>query len=81
MKNSKAYYKLTSKRLELEEEFDIIKSDIEIKRTEAKKFPKGSEERKRLMQEIQDLGKTPKYQQLNSEIKMLNFCINTVFYS
>lgn len=80
MVNTNAYYKLTAIRNEIEENIEEHKEIIVAKREEAKKFPKGSIERKHLMTEVQNLGKDIEYQHNMDKLKLMNICINTVFY-
>lgn len=80
MKNTKAFYILTSKRAEVEdkiEEYDIL---IKENREQAKKLKKGSIERQELMVKANDLANSLTYQKLKIELSTLNFCINTTFY-
>lgn len=81
MNNSKAYYTLTNKRSELEEEFDVMTEVIRNIQADAKKLKKGSIERQDLIRRANELKNSESYKDLKLQIKTLNFCINTVFYS
>lgn len=81
MNNSKAYYTLTNKRSELEEECETMSELIKNIQDDAKKLKKGSIERQDLMRRANELKNSESYKNLKLQIKMLNFCINTVFYS
>ena len=81
MNNSKAYYTLTNKRSELEEELDIMSELIRNIQDDAKKLKKGSPERQDLMRRANELKNSETYKDLKLKIEILNFCINTVFYS
>lgn len=81
MNNSKAYYTLTNKRSELEEECETMTELIKNIQDDAKKLKKGSTERQDLMRRANELKNSENYKNLKLQIKTLNFCINTVFYS
>ena len=81
IKMSKAYFKLTSKRNELESKLEILNKKMQEIREKSKKLKKGSEERKELTLNIDNIKNSKEYQDLNLQIKTMNFCINTVFYS
>lgn len=81
MNNTKAYYTLTNKRMTLEEEFDIMSELIKNIQNDAKKLKKGSPERQDLMRRANEIKNSEAYKNLKLRIEMLNFCINTVFYS
>lgn len=81
MNNSKAYYTLTNKRSELEEECETMTDLIKNIQDDAKKLKKGSIERQDLMRKANELKNSESYKNLKLQIKTLNFCINTVFYS
>lgn len=81
MNNTKAYYTLTNKRMKLEEEFDIMSELIRDIQADAKKLKKGSLERQDLMRRANEIKNSETYKDLKIRIEMLNFCINTVFYS
>lgn len=78
--NTKAYYKLTSKRYEIEEHLEPYNIQIEEFRKEAKKLKKGSAERQKFVKMANDLVNSLEYQKLQVESKTLNYCINTFFY-
>ena len=48
---------------------------------DAKKLKKGSIEKQDLMRRANELKNSESYKDLKLQIKILNFCINTVFYS
>lgn len=81
MINSKAYYTLTNKRSELEEECEVMTELIRNIQADAKKLKKGSIERQDLIRRANELKNSETYKDLKLQIKTLNFCINTVFYS
>lgn len=81
MNNTKAYYALTNKRMTLEEEFDIMSELIRNIQDDAKKLKKGSIERQDLMRRANEIRNSETYKNLKLRIEILNFCINTVFYS
>lgn len=81
MNNSKVYYTLTNKRSELEEECEVMTELIKNIQDDAKKLKKGSIERQDLMRKANELKNSESYKNLKLQIKTLNFCINTVFYS
>lgn len=81
MINSKAYYTLTNKRSELEEECEVMTELIRNIQADAKKLKKGSIERQDLIRRANELKNSETYNDLKLQIKTLNFCINTVFYS
>ncbi|HBJ1650865.1 TPA: hypothetical protein LA460_000083 [Clostridium botulinum] len=81
MEKVKAFYKLSNKRQQIEEQlsdYDLIISELRI---EAKKFKKGSSERQDLMRRANDLKNDNVYIRLQTELKILNYCINTVYYN
>lgn len=79
--NTKAFYKLTNKRNEIEESIEVYNSLIRELREEAKKLKKGSVERQDLMKRANDLNNDVIYVKLKGQLEMLNFCINITFYS
>lgn len=81
MNNTKAYYTLTNKRMTLEEELDTMSELIGNIQDDAKKLKKGSPERQDLMRRANEIKNSETYKNLKLRIEMLNFCINTVFYS
>ena len=81
MNKIKAYYALTNKRMVLEEELDIMSELIRNIQDDAKKLKKGSIERQDLMRRANEIKNSETYKNLKLKIEMLNFCINTVFYS
>lgn len=82
MNNTKAYYTLTNKRTILEEELDIMSELIgNIQDDAKKKLKKGSPERQDVMRRANEIRNSKTYKNLKLKIEMLNFCINTVFYS
>ena len=81
MNNTKAYYTLTNKRSELEEDLDVMTEVIRNIQDDAKKLKKGSPERQDLMRRANELKNSETYKDLKLKIEILNFCINTVFYS
>lgn len=81
MNNTKAYYTLANKRMVLEEELDIMSELIRNIQDDAKKLKKGSPERQDLMRRANEIKNSETYKNLKLRIEMLNFCINTVFYS
>lgn len=81
MNKTKVYYALTNKRMVLEEEFDIMSELIRNIQNDAKKLKKGSPERQDLMRRANEIKNSETYKNLKLRIEMLNFCINTVFYS
>lgn len=81
MNNTKAYYTLTNKRMALEEELDVMSELIRNIQDDAKKLKKGSPERQDLMCRANEIKNSETYKNLKLRIEMLNFCINTVFYS
>lgn len=81
MNNTKAYYTLTNKRTILEEELDTMSELIGNIQDDAKKLKKGSPKRQDLMRRANEIKNSETYKNLKLRIEMLNFCINTVFYS
>lgn len=81
MNSTKAYYTLTNKRMVLEEELDIMSELIRSIQGDAKKLKKGSPERQDLMRRANEIRNSETYKNLKLKIEILNFCINTVFYS
>lgn len=81
MNNAKGYLKLEQKRCEIEEWIMEYDTKIQNIREEAKKLPKGSIERKHMMTEVQELGKNVEYRHMKDKLRLMNFCINSVFYS
>lgn len=81
MNKIKAYYALTNKRMVLEEELDIMSELIRNIQDDAKKLKKGSLERQELMRRANEIRNSETYKNLKLKIEVLNFCINTVFYS
>ena len=81
MNNTKTYYTLTNKRMTLEEELDTMSELIRNIQDDAKKLKKGSIERQDLMRRANEIRNSETYKNLKLKIEMLNFCINTVFYS
>lgn len=81
MNKTKAYYALTNKRMVLEEELDTMSELIRNIQDDAKKLKKGSPERQDLMRRANEIKNSETYKNLKLRIEMLNFCINTVFYS
>lgn len=79
--NSKAYLKLTKRRNDYEEELQELNNQITFIKDKAKKLKKGSEERKFLMSEAQDIRESKKYQELTMRIEELNYSINIFFYN
>lgn len=67
--------------MKLEEEFDIMSELIRDIQADAKKLKKGSLERQDLMRRANEIKNSETYKDLKIKIEMLNFCINTVFYS
>ncbi|WP_205427387.1 hypothetical protein [Clostridium botulinum] len=81
MEKVKAFYELSNKRQQIEEQlsdYDLVISEL---RTEAKKLKKGSSERQDLMKRANDLKNDNVYIKLQIELKILNYCINTVYYN
>lgn len=81
MNNTKTYYTLINKRMTLEEELDTMSELIRNIQDDAKKLKKGSIERQDLMRRANEIKNSETYKNLKLRIEMLNFCINTVFYS
>lgn len=79
--NTKAFYKLTDKRNEIEGSIETYNVLIRELREEAKKLKKGSIERQELMKRANDLNNDAVYVKLKGQLEILNFCINTVFYN
>ena len=72
--NSKVYYKLTKRIVELEEQ--IKPSDdkiIELQET-AKKLKKGSDERKSLNEQAREIKQSMEYQILKAKIDTMYYC-------
>ena len=80
MNNTNAFYILSLKRREIEESMSKFEVDIMEIKEDAKKEPKGSQDRKDLMQCAKDIEDCEKYKILKAELSLMNFCINTVFY-
>lgn len=79
--NTKAYYNLTERRSKVEsyiEDYDVLIKEL---RDEGKKLKKGSVERQELMERANGLKNDSVYRELQTELKVLNYCINTVFYN
>lgn len=79
--NTTAYYKLTGRRSCIEDLIEPYDTAIKDLKEDAKKLKKGSQERQDLMKKANDLNNDTVYKNLKLELRTLNFCINTVFYS
>ena len=80
MHNTRAFYELSKRRQLIEEQLQEYNTIINGLRSDAKKLKKGSIERQELMTKANDLKNYNVYIKLETELKTLNFCINTVFY-
>ena len=80
MTNTKAFYKLTSKRQEIEDFIEPYDAAIQELKDAAKKLKKGSPERQELMKKANDLKNEECYKKWQTELRIMNYCINTVFY-
>jgi len=77
----KAFYKLSAKRQAIEEQLENYDFVINELRAEAKKLKKGSLERQDLMKKASETNNCDVYKKLQTELNILNFCINTVWYN
>lgn len=81
MEKSNAFFKLQERRSQIEESIEEFNNKIKTVSEQAKKQKKGSEERKLLMQQVGDIRNSSEYLVLQAQLKTMNYCINTVFYS
>lgn len=81
MEKSNAFFKLQKRRLQIEENIEEFNNKIKTISDQAKKQKKGSEERKLLMQQANNLKNSSEYLVLQAQLKTMNYCINTVFYN
>ena len=81
MINSKAYFKLTSRRNDYEEELQVFGNQISKLIEEAKKLKKGSSERKDLMDKAMNIRQSEECKNLRIRIEELNYSINIYFYN
>jgi len=81
MEKVKAFYKISAKRRSIEEQLEEYNFVINELREEAKKLKKGSIERQDLMRKASEIKNCSVYIKLETELNMLNFCINTVWYN
>lgn len=79
MQLSEKFIKLVIKRQQIEEQIESF--EIDKMREEAKKLPKKSDERKLINEKINNTLNSKEYILLKNELKTLNYCINTVWYS
>lgn len=79
--NSKAYLKLAVERQRLEELVTPYDDLIQSLKEDAKKLKKGSVERQDLFKRVSAIQNDQVYKDLKLQIKTMNFCINTAFYS
>ena len=77
--NSKAFYKLSKIRQDIEEKIESY--GIDKLREKAKALPKKSQERKDLNDHINSILNSADFKVLKAELNLINRCINTVFYS
>ena len=81
MMNSKAYFKLTSRRNGYEEELQVLNNQISKFKEDAKKLKKGSSERKELKDKAVYIRESEEYKNLKIRIEELNYSINIYFYN
>lgn len=79
--NTKAFYKLSAKRRQLEEMITDYDTTVKLYREESKKFKKGSTERQELTLKANDIINSLAYQKLKIELDILIYCINIMFYN
>lgn len=79
MQLSEKFIKLAVKRQEIEEQIESF--GIDKMREEAKKLPRKSDERKLINEKINNILNSKEYMLLRNELKTLNYCINTIWYS
>lgn len=79
MQLSEKFIKLAIKRQEIEEQIESF--GIDKMREEAKKLPRKSDKRKLINEKINNILNSKEYMLLNHELKTLNYCINTIWYS
>ena len=81
MEKTKAFYKLSAKRQAIEEQLEEYNVVINELRSEAKKLKKGSLERQDLMRKANEISNSSVFIKLQTELRVMNFCINTVWYN
>ncbi|MFR2887948.1 MAG: hypothetical protein ACLTDM_07130 [Clostridium butyricum] len=79
MFNSRSYYLMEGKRSEIVSKLDILNNQIKEISDQAKTLKKGSEERKIKMSEAQSIKNSYDYKVLNENLKLINFCINSLY--
>lgn len=79
MFNSRSYYLMEGKRSEIVSKLDILNNQIKEISDQAKTLKKGSEERKIKMNEVQSIKNSYDYKVLNENLKLINFCINSLY--
>lgn len=79
--STNGYYKISSRIGELEDKIAIIDNKAKNITDSAKRLPKGSEERKSLMNEAKVLKESEEYKGMKIELKTLYFCLNSIFYN
>lgn len=79
MQLSEKFIKLAVKRQKIEEQIELF--GIDKMREEAKKLPRKSDERKLINEKINNILNSKEYMLLRNELKTLNYCINTIWYS
>lgn len=79
--NTRAYYKLTQKRNEIEEKLESYNDEVKAIREQAKKLKKGSLERESTMMKANTILNSKEYIKLKAELDTLNLCINIVYYN
>lgn len=77
--NINAFYTLSQKRRDLNEQLDILDNQIKEFKEEAKKLKKGSDERKEMMGKANEIENSVEYKVLKAQCQMINYCMNIVF--
>lgn len=81
MDNTRAYQKLSQRRVELEEQKQLMDNEIQLISEKAKKLKKGSTERRDEMNKVNFIKDSKEYIEVSAQIKTMNYCINIVFYN
>lgn len=79
--NSKVYYKLTERIVELEEQIKPFNDKITELQETAKKLKKDSVERKSMQEEVQLIKDSMEYQVLKAKIEAMYYCRTIYCYT
>ena len=74
-----SFYLMQNKRNKIVSKLDILNNQIKEISDQAKTLKKGSEERKIKMNEAQAIKNSYDYKVLNENLKLINFCINSLY--